>query len=255
MLVTTASTGARYRNEASDSSASTTMNSPLPSLACEPAASSRPPITKVGSMPASARTLATRLVVVVLPWVPATAMPCFKRINSASIIARGTTGILCARAATTSGLSSFTALDTTTASAAAMFSAAWPCTTLAPSFFRRCVTALSFKSEPLTSKPRLNSTSAMPLIPEPPMPTKCTRLTLYFINANRPQRLKDAKDAPKQGHPRHERVFSARVGAFAVHVLFFHAASLHAFRSDGLRGVGLAQRCAPSAPSRARPRA
>ena len=46
------------------------MNSPLPSLACEPAASSRPPITKVGSMPASASTLAIRLVVVVLPCVP-----------------------------------------------------------------------------------------------------------------------------------------------------------------------------------------
>src|SRR5678815_4826525 len=129
MFVTTASTGARYKNDASDSSASTTMNSPLPNFACEPAASSRPPITKVGSMSASASTLATRLVVVVLPCVPATAMPCFKRINSASIIARGTTGILWARAATTSGLSSLTALETTTASAAAMFAEAWqaPC--------------------------------------------------------------------------------------------------------------------------------
>ena len=93
MLVTTASTGCRYRNDASDSSASTTMNSPLPSFACEPAASSRPPITKVGSMPASASTLATRLVVVVLPCVPATAMPCRSRISSASISARGTTGM------------------------------------------------------------------------------------------------------------------------------------------------------------------
>ena len=41
-------------------------------------------------MPASANTLATKLVVVVLPCVPAIATPVFKRINSASIIARGT---------------------------------------------------------------------------------------------------------------------------------------------------------------------
>ena len=43
--------------------------------------------------PASASTLATRLVVVVLPWVPAIATPCLRRISSASISARGTTGM------------------------------------------------------------------------------------------------------------------------------------------------------------------
>ena len=45
-------------------------------------------------MPPSARQLATRLVVVVLPCVPAMAMPCLRRISSASICARGTTGIV-----------------------------------------------------------------------------------------------------------------------------------------------------------------
>ncbi len=74
-------------------------------------------MTKVGSSPPSASTLATRLVVVVLPCVPAMAMPCFRRISSASIIARGTTGILRSRAASTSGLSACTAVDVTTASA------------------------------------------------------------------------------------------------------------------------------------------
>ena len=68
-------------------------------------------------MPASASTLAIRLVVVVLPWVPAIAMPCFKRISSASISARGTTGMRFARAAATSGLSGRTAVDVTTTSA------------------------------------------------------------------------------------------------------------------------------------------
>ena len=36
---------------------------------------SKPPMTKVGSVPASAKIEAIKLVVVVLPWVPAMAMP------------------------------------------------------------------------------------------------------------------------------------------------------------------------------------
>src|SRR5213079_633917 len=50
-------------------------------------------MTKVGSTPASASTLVTSEVVVVLPCVPAIAMPFFRRISSASITARGTTGM------------------------------------------------------------------------------------------------------------------------------------------------------------------
>ena len=150
MLVTTAMTGCRCRNEASDSSASTTMNSPWPSRAFEPAAFSRPPMTKVGSSPPSASTLATRLVVVVLPCVPAIATPCFRRISSASISARGTTGTRRARAARTSGLSPRTALETTTASAPSMLPAACSSDTPTPSSRRRRVAALSARSDPLT---------------------------------------------------------------------------------------------------------
>ena len=65
----------------------------MPSFALLPALFSRPPITKVGSSPPSARTEATRLVVVVLPCVPATAMPWRKRMSSPSISARRTTGM------------------------------------------------------------------------------------------------------------------------------------------------------------------
>ena len=74
MLVTTAMMGWSSRNEASLSSASATRYSPAPSLAFVPAPSSRPPMTNVGSSPPAASRLATRLVVVVLPWAPATAM-------------------------------------------------------------------------------------------------------------------------------------------------------------------------------------
>ncbi len=87
----------------------------------------------------------------VLPCVPATAMPCLKRMSSASIIARGTTGTCASRAATTSGLSGFTAEDTTTASAPAMLPAAWPIATLMPSSRSRRTAMPSAMSDPLTA--------------------------------------------------------------------------------------------------------
>ena len=73
-------------------------------------------MTMVGSMPASASTEARIEVVVVLPCEPATAMPYFMRISSASISARGITGMPRSRAETTSGLSGCTALEITTTS-------------------------------------------------------------------------------------------------------------------------------------------
>jgi len=108
-------------------------------------------MTNVGSTPASASTLVTSEVVVVLPWVPAMAMPCFSRISSASITARGTTGMRWARAAITSGLSPFTAVEVTTACAPAMCAASWPMWMRMPSSASRRVTAPSDWSEPETT--------------------------------------------------------------------------------------------------------
>jgi hypothetical protein len=73
-LVTIAIMGCRCVNDASLSSASATRNSPAPRRALLAALFSRPPMTNVGSVPPSARMLAIRLVVVVLPCVPATAI-------------------------------------------------------------------------------------------------------------------------------------------------------------------------------------
>ena len=101
-----------------------------------------------GMLPA-AGTLATRLVVVVLPCVPATAMPRFRRISSASITARGTTGMRAARAARTSGLSPATAVEVTMAPAPATLARSCPMAMRMPSSARRRVTADSFRSEPL----------------------------------------------------------------------------------------------------------
>ncbi len=119
-------------------------------MALAPALLRRPPITKVGSSPPSASTLVTRLVVVVLPCVPAMAMPCLRRISSASISARGTTGFFFSRAASTSGLSACTAVEVTTASAPMTLAAACPTMVVMPSPARRLSVALSDRSEPDT---------------------------------------------------------------------------------------------------------
>ena len=76
------------------------------------------------------------------------AMPCLSRMSSASMTARGTIGMRLARAATTSGLSAFTAVEVTTASAPSICSGEWPTKVFMPSEARRFRVALSAKSEP-----------------------------------------------------------------------------------------------------------
>jgi hypothetical protein len=90
-------------------------------------------------------------VVVVLPWVPPTAIACLKRISSASISARRTTGMSFSRAATSSGLSFLIAEDTTSTSASPRLSAEWPTETLMPWERSRCTLAFSAMSDPWTS--------------------------------------------------------------------------------------------------------
>ena len=98
-----------------------------------------------------AANLGNAQVVVVLPCVPPTAMAHFRRINSASISARRTTGISRARAAATSGLSRFTAVDVTTTVAVPRLAASWPTATGMPLSRRRRTLALSAMSLPCTA--------------------------------------------------------------------------------------------------------
>ncbi len=93
-----------------------------------PSTRSRPPTITVGSSPASVSRWPTSEVVVVLPCVPATAMPYLSRISSASISARRTTVMPRRRAASTSGLLSGTADEMTTRSTPSRWSAEWPAT-------------------------------------------------------------------------------------------------------------------------------
>ena len=79
------------------------------------------------------------------------ATPSFRRISSASISARGITGMPRSLAAITSGLFFFTALEvTTTSTSGATFSARCPALTIPPREARRLVISLSLRSDPLT---------------------------------------------------------------------------------------------------------
>ncbi len=89
-------------------------------------------------------------VVVVLPCAPATAMPYFRRISSASISARGMTGIFFLCASTTSGLSDLIAEDVTTTCAPSTFAALCPSWIVAPRFCSRSVMFDGLVSEPET---------------------------------------------------------------------------------------------------------
>ena len=109
-----------------------------------------PPLITVGSRSPASSSAATIEVVVVLPWVPAIATQLFSRISSASISARRTTGMRWARAAISSGLSRLIAVDTTSTSAPATFSALWPTVIVMPLSRRRLTLALSETSEPCT---------------------------------------------------------------------------------------------------------
>ena len=89
-----------------------------------------------------------RLVVVVLPWVPATAIDQRNRINSPSISARWTIGINRSLAATTSGLSALMAVEITTNAALFTLSADWPVITWMPFARNRRTLAFSDMSLP-----------------------------------------------------------------------------------------------------------
>jgi hypothetical protein len=110
-----------------------------------------PPLTTVGSIPPASRSVATMVVVVVFPWVPATAMLERRRINSASISARRTTGRPRARAASSSGLPGLMALEITTTSACSRLSAFCPMKTRAPNSCSRVVIFDGFRSDPCTA--------------------------------------------------------------------------------------------------------
>ena len=87
---------------------------------------------KVGSAPAAMSAAAAIELVVVLPCVPATATVSRSPASSASMRARGHTGIPRRRASTSSGLVSGIAVETTTTSGSPRLAASWPMCTVMP---------------------------------------------------------------------------------------------------------------------------
>ena len=113
--------------------------------------------------------------VVVFPCVPDTARQRRVAQMAASISERGTTRMPRARASVSSAFSGCTAGEYVTASASATFSDACPTATVMPWERSRSATGESFRSEPVTWWPMSRSTSAMALMPAPPMPTMWMR--------------------------------------------------------------------------------
>ena len=176
----------------------------MPSLALLSALFSSPPITKVGSSPPSASTAATRLVVVVLPCVPATAMPCRKRISSPSISARRTTGMRARdRRCELGVLRRHGRRDHHHARArdlSRLVADEDPRTQLREArghSVRAQVRALHGVAE-------VESTSAMPPMPAPPMPIRWIRFTRRMRSLMR-ARLPPAGRGPRLDAPRRSR--------------------------------------------------
>ncbi len=177
--MSTATLGASFSSERSDSSASTTSHSPAPQPALDPVDRTSPPTRYAGSSPQPRSAWTTMLDVVVLPCVPVTAIVGRSRVISPSRSARCSSRSPRSRAATRSGFSGGIALETTTSAPSGTFAASCPSLTLIPASRRYGESAA--RSEPLTSAPSARATSARPLIPAPPMPTKCRRRPAHGV--------------------------------------------------------------------------
>jgi hypothetical protein len=173
-VVTTATVGRSWWKERSYSSASTTYTRSPPRRRFPPQAGTRAPTKPVGSSPAAASTAVARVVVVVLPWVPAipTTVPWLTMAPSAS--ARLSTGMPRERAASTSGWSAATAAVITSAAASSTCAGSWPWCTVAPRASSSRVAGPGEASHPVTRTPARSAISARGDIPAPPIPMKCT---------------------------------------------------------------------------------
>ena len=108
-------------------------------------------MNRVGSSPACSRICEIMEVVVVLPWVPATATVLgYRRVIIPSSLARSSRGMPRSLAAASSGLAALTAAVNTTSSAFPTFSAAWPIWIGIPRERSRFTLSDSLTSEPVS---------------------------------------------------------------------------------------------------------
>ena len=148
---------------------------PAPQPAFEPVERTAPPTRYAGSMPQPRSACTSMLDVVVLPCVPVTAIVGRRRVSSPSSAARCSSRWPRSRATTRSGLSGGIAVETTSSAPAGTFAASWPAAGSMPSARSRAAYGEPVaRSDPVTVAPSACATSASPLIPAPPMPTKCS---------------------------------------------------------------------------------
>ena len=156
------------------SSASTTNASPCPARAFVFRLMGVAPMMKLGSSSASIKIVAIMLVVVLLPCVPATAMPTRSCINAFNTSPRCHTFNPRFFASTNSGSSGLMALDGASTnvptSIPSKCATSCPTNVSIPSAFNASNIALGLPSQPVTVTPRPCSTRAIALMPAPPMP-------------------------------------------------------------------------------------
>ena len=133
------------------------------------------PIAYDGSASQASSAVASIDVVVVLPCVPVTTTAVRSSITDCTAAERGHSRSPRSLARTTSGLSSWTAVDTTTVSAPSTCAASCPTQQVTPSPRSPSSRTESFASLPVTVTPRATMIRASPDRAAPPMPTKCTR--------------------------------------------------------------------------------
>jgi hypothetical protein len=124
--------------------------------------------------PSSSREVMIMPVDVVLPWAPATAMRRCPLMSQARACERCSTGMPRSTARRYSGLSGQRAPVKTSASASPRLDASCPMVTVAPRSRSASVLWFSLRSDPVTVCPAARKRRAMPLMPDPPMPTKWT---------------------------------------------------------------------------------
>jgi len=140
----------------------------------EPYAAITPPFTKLGSSPSSVKAVIIIPVLVVLPCAPATEINFLPLVRYLSACDLWRIGKPFFWAKTYSGLVGQRALVTTTVSQSPRFFSSCPIAITAPSFLNSMMFADSLTSLPVIAWPAFISILAIPLIPDPPIPMKCT---------------------------------------------------------------------------------
>ena len=181
-----------------------TSTSPEPAYAFVPTSRSTAPQMSDGSRPPARSAVQTSAVVVLLPWVPATATTRLPVASSLQASSRFQTARPVARAAATSTFVSPYALERMTTSAPATFRASNERKTRAPASASDSASGHVPRSEPETVSPRASSSRATADMPMPPTPTMWKRVTPNSRRAHEapPRSTERRRGGPPSGQPR-----------------------------------------------------